>query len=80
MAASDNPKGMSLADRIEAMTHALKIKDLADMLHCSPTNLYNMAREGRMGSGVVIRLGGTIRLDPHGTAEWLRRQGLNRDE
>jgi hypothetical protein len=30
-----------------------------------------------MGPGVVLRFGGTIRLDPHGTAEWLRRQGLD---
>ena len=80
MPAPNKPTGMSLADRIEAMDHALKIKDLADMLDCSPTNLYNRAREGRMGPGVVIRFGGTIRLDPHGTAEWLRRQGLDRDE
>ena len=70
--------GRSLADRIEAATTALKIKDLADVLECSPSNLYSRARTGRMGQGVVLRFGGTIRLDPHGTAEWLRQQGLDK--
>jgi hypothetical protein len=77
MSASQQSPRLSIADRIEAMDHALKIPELAKMLDCSRTNLYNLAREGRMGPGVVLRFGGTIRLDPHGTAEWLRRQGLD---
>ena len=66
----------SIADRVEAIDRALKVKELAALLRCSATNIYNLAREGRLGSGMVIRFGGTIRLDPQGTAEWLRRQGL----
>jgi hypothetical protein len=70
--------GRSLADRIEAATTAIKIKDLAEVLKCSSSNLYSRARTGRMGKGVVLRFGGTIRLDPLGTAEWLRQQGLDK--
>ncbi len=77
MSASSRPPGMSIADWIDSWDHALKISDLAGLLRCSSTNLYSRAREGRMGPGVVIRFGGTIRVDPHGTAEWTRRQGLD---
>jgi hypothetical protein len=68
---SDRPK--SLADRIEEMDHALKVKELAALLSWSPTLLYNRAREGRMGRA-VIRVGGTLRFDPYYTAQWLRDQ------
>jgi len=68
------PHCVSLADRIEAIDHAIRVKELAALLDCSSTNLYNRAREGRMGRA-VIRFGGTIRFDPHWTAEWLRSQG-----
>lgn len=70
--------GRSLADRVEAATTAIKIKDLAAVLECSNSNLYSRARTGGMGEGVVLRFGGTIRLDPHGTAKWLRQQGLDK--
>jgi hypothetical protein len=78
MSASTRPPGMSIADWIDSMDHALKVTDLAKWLDCSATNLYNRARQGRMGTGVVIRFGGTLRLDPHGTAEWLRRSGMDK--
>jgi hypothetical protein len=61
----------SLADRIEAMDHALKVKELAAILSWSPTLLYNRARTGCMGRA-VIRVGGTVRFDPWLTAQWLR--------
>ncbi len=64
-----NPR--SLADRIEAMDHALKVKELASILSWSPTLVYNRARAGRMGPG-VIRIGGTVRFDPLLTGRWLR--------
>lgn len=61
----------SIADRIEAMDHALKVKELAPLLSWSPALVYERARSGRMGRG-VIRAGGTIRFDPVLTAQWLR--------
>jgi hypothetical protein len=67
----DTPK--SIADRIEAMDHALKVQELASLLSWSPTLLYNRARCGRMGRA-VIRIGGTVRFDPALTAQWLRSQ------
>lgn len=74
---SQRPEGpKSLADRIEAMDHALRAKELADLLSWSPTNLYNRARSGCMGRA-VIRIGGTIRFDPYWTAAWLREMSGN---
>jgi hypothetical protein len=70
----DTPK--SIADRIEAMDHALKVKELASILSWSPTLVYDRARTGRMGRG-VIRTGGTVRFDPFLTAEWLRSLSAN---
>jgi len=64
MSASQQSPRLSIVDRIESMDHALKIPELAKLLACSPTNLYNLAREGRMGPGVVLRFRGTIRLEP----------------
>jgi hypothetical protein len=67
----DSPK--SIADRIEATEHALRVKELAELLSWSPTLVYNRARSGRMGHA-VIRVGGTVRFDPFWTAKWLRDQ------
>jgi predicted DNA-binding transcriptional regulator AlpA len=63
----------SLADRIESIDHALRIKDLADLLAWSQSTLYDLARSGRMGRA-VIRCEGKVRFDPYLTAQWLRRQ------
>jgi hypothetical protein len=67
----DVPK--SIADRIEAMDHALRVKELAQILSWSPSLVYTRARSGRLGRA-VIRVGGTLRLDPYWTAQWLREQ------
>jgi hypothetical protein len=63
----------SIADRIEAMDHALRVSELAGLLSWSPSLLYDRARSGRMGRA-VIRVGGTVRFDPYWTAQWLREQ------
>lgn len=63
----------SIADRIEATEHALRVKELADLLSWSPALVYNLARSGRMGRP-VIRVGGTVRFDPLWTAKTLREQ------
>jgi excisionase family DNA binding protein len=69
MPVPDDSSHRSLADRIEAINHALTVKELAPMLSLSPTKLYNLAREGRIPS---FRIAGSVRFDPHAIAEWLR--------
>jgi excisionase family DNA binding protein len=71
MSSSSSSHHLSLADRIEAIDHALTVKELAPMLSLSLTLLYNRAREGRIPS---YRIGGSVRFDPHAVAEWLRAQ------
>lgn len=71
MSSSCNSHSLSLADRIDAMDHALTVKELAPLLSVSSTSLYNRAREGRIPS---YRIGGSVRFDPHTVAEWLRAQ------
>lgn len=64
---------LSIANRIEAMDHALTVKELAPLISCSPTKLYDMAREGRIPS---YRIDGGVRFDPHAVAEWLRSRAI----
>jgi excisionase family DNA binding protein len=71
MSSSDHQFNLSIADRIDAMDHALTVKELAPLLNLSSTSLYNRAREGCIPS---YRIGGSVRFDPHTTAEWLRAQ------
>jgi excisionase family DNA binding protein len=71
MPSSSNSHFLYLADRIDAMDHALTVKELAPLLSVSPTSLYNRAREGRIPS---YRIGGCVRFDPHAVAEYLRCQ------
>jgi hypothetical protein len=68
---TNHERPRSIADRIEAMDHALKVKELSRLLSWSPALLYQRARDGRMGRS-VIRIGGTVRFDPYWTAQWLR--------
>ena len=65
----DRSHPQTLAERIDAIGHALTVKELASMLSISATNLYNQARAGRIPS---LRIAGSIRFDPHLTAVWLR--------
>ena len=62
---------LSIADQIDAMDHALTVKELAPLLSLSFTTLYNRAREGSIPS---YRIGGSVRFDPHIIAGWLRAQ------
>lgn len=62
-----------LADRIEAIDHALTVAELSQLLSWSQSLLYTRARSGRMGPA-VIRDGGTVRFDPFWVAVWLRAQ------
>lgn len=66
---------MTIAERIEAFDHALTAQELAAILGCSPTYLYNTARDGKMPH---IRLGASIRFDPAATAAWVRAQACGK--
>ena len=71
MSSSDHQFNLSIADRIDAIDHALTVKELAPLLNVSTTSLYCKARAGRIPS---YPLGGSVRFDPHAVAEWLRAQ------
>jgi len=62
---------MTLIEIIESKTNALTIGDLANLLNQSPKTLYKAVKSGRLPA---YRVGGSIRLDPHDIAEWLRKR------
>jgi excisionase family DNA binding protein len=66
---------MTIAERIEAYDHALTAQELSAILGCSPTYLYNAARDGKVPH---IRLGTSIRFDPEVTAAWVRAQACGK--
>ena len=62
---------MSLIETIENRTTALTIDDLAAMVGVSPKTLYKAVKQGRLPA---LRVLGSIRLDPHDVADWLRKR------
>ena len=67
---------LSIADRIEGYGHALSARELTALLGCSESNLYSMARAGRIPH---IRFWGSIRFDPHVSARWVREHEVDFD-
>jgi len=65
--------GATLADRIEAVDHALTVKDLGRFLSLSRNPIYEMAADGRLPS---MKIGATLRFDPAITAAWLREKNI----
>jgi excisionase family DNA binding protein len=65
-----------LLERVKAYDHALSARELAPLLGSSGSNLYSMARAGRIPH---IRFGGSIRFDPHVTAKWIREHEVDFD-
>jgi len=62
---------MTLIELIESKPNALTVEELATMMSQSPKTLYKAVKTGRLPA---YRLGGSIRLDPHDVAEWLRKR------
>ncbi|HUO14342.1 MAG TPA: helix-turn-helix domain-containing protein [Verrucomicrobiae bacterium] len=60
---------MSIIEMIETKESALTVEELATTVSVSPKTLYKAIKSGRLPA---YRLGGSIRLDPHDVAEWLR--------
>ena len=59
----------SLADKIEALGHALTADQLAALLSVSRITVFKHAATGRIPS---FKIGTCVRFDPHAVAEWLR--------
>lgn len=62
---------MTLIEIIESNPNALTVEELATLVSQSPKTLYKAIDAGRLPA---YRLGGSIRLDPHDVAEWLRNR------
>jgi predicted DNA-binding transcriptional regulator AlpA len=61
-------RNQGLADRIQAIDHALSAKELARLLGTSQKNMYKLARS----TIPSFHLGTSVRFDPHSVAKWLR--------
>jgi excisionase family DNA binding protein len=62
---------MTIIDMIESGKNALTVEQLANKVSKSPKTLYKAIKAGRLPA---YRIGGSIRLDPHDVAEWLRKR------
>lgn len=69
--ASHSHNALDLPSRIERMSRALKVSELASLIHISGNRLYEMVSQGALPS---YRIAGSIRFDPKITADWLRAQ------
>lgn len=61
---------MNLPDRVRAMSRALTVRELANLVHVSERLIYRMAADGTIPS---LRICGSVRFDPAATAAWLRQ-------
>jgi excisionase family DNA binding protein len=62
-----------LAEVIQASNRAWTLAELAKLLHCSRTTLYDMVERGRIPH---LRVGSMLRFDPVATAQWLRERTI----
>jgi excisionase family DNA binding protein len=66
---------LSLADKIEALDHALTAAELASLLSVSRILIFKYAASGRIPS---FKIGTCVRFDSHAIAEWLRSKKVAR--
>jgi excisionase family DNA binding protein len=66
---------MSIIEKLASIDHAISVTELASLLSLGRTVIYDMVRRGAIP---CIRVGYTVRFDPHEIAKWLRdrSQGL----
>jgi excisionase family DNA binding protein len=62
---------MTLIEKIEKRTSALKVAEVAKLLDVTPQHIYSLISRGVLPA---IRIDNAIRLDPHELAAWLRRR------
>jgi excisionase family DNA binding protein len=67
-AALEGDKEGSIISHIRSRRSAWTADELASLFEISSKTIYKMAATGRIPS---FRIGGTVRFDPHATAEWL---------
>jgi len=58
---------MTIADQIRSRKKALSVAEFAELLNISKFSVYKLVKRGLPS----IRMDGSIRLDPHTTADWL---------
>lgn len=59
---------MSIEELLAALTHALTVADVAQLLNISERQVYKLAPEHRMP---CFKIGNSIRFDPAAFAAWL---------
>jgi excisionase family DNA binding protein len=62
---------MTIIEKIEGRTSALKVGEVAELLEVTPQHIYSLASRGLIPS---LRIAGAIRLDPQELALWLRNR------
>lgn len=63
---------MTLIEKLESKSEALRANDLAALFDVTPQHIYKMAARGSIPS---FRVAGAIRFDPQEVARWLIRKG-----
>jgi excisionase family DNA binding protein len=62
---------MTIIEKIEKLETAMTVKEFGAMLGVSPKTLYAAVKAGRVP---VMRVGGSIRIDPAEAADYLRER------
>lgn len=62
-----------IADIISAKTRAMRVSEVASILSISERQIYKLALERRIP---CFRIGGSLRFDPVGLANWIRQKML----
>lgn len=62
---------LDIPGRIERRRQALTVSELADLIHISSKQIYELVTKSYIPS---YRIAGSIRFDPKRVADWLRSQ------
>jgi len=73
MKTSDENNARSLTQRIENFGRALTAKELAEFLSLSTLTIYRLAKAGCIP---CLRIGSSLRFDPHTVAAYLRQHAI----
>src|ERR1700679_2222643 len=60
---------LNLIQELESRHGAMKVSDLTELLGVDDKHIYRMAARGQLPS---FRVGGAVRFDPQGVANWLQ--------
>jgi len=64
-------EALDLPTQIERRRKALTVSELADLIHLSTKQIYELAAKGYIP---VYRIAGSLRFDPKLVADWLRKR------